>query len=175
MQDFPQTVYSQLLISKYNHFFAQSKINLQKNFLATLWADSGLILAVERPPGSKNSVKHRSKIVIQVVSAEIGYQRYYLSVCSAVAMQLTVALFTYGQQIIIIIRFSQSSQTSIVSKAISVVYIHCWLNYISLLAQLTERIIHQFYQSQLLPLGTLIYILSVFSVYKAVLLLRCFS
>lgn len=29
---FRQPVYSQLLISKYNHFFAQSKINLQKKF-----------------------------------------------------------------------------------------------------------------------------------------------
>lgn len=72
MQDFRQSVYSQLLISKYKHFFAHSKINFQKNFLATLWAAVAQFLAVERPPDGKNRVKHRSKIVILVLSAEIG-------------------------------------------------------------------------------------------------------
>ena len=71
MQDFRQPVYSQLLISKYNNFFGKSKMNFQKNFLATLWAAGVLILTVERPPDGKKSLKNGSKILILVLSAEI--------------------------------------------------------------------------------------------------------
>lgn len=57
MQDFQQPVYSQLIISKYNNFFGKSKMNFQKNFLATLWAAGVPILTVERPQTAKKALK----------------------------------------------------------------------------------------------------------------------